>query len=194
MSATRGVRPGRRVTRAKVVDDVRQNVEALVDAADTGDLPGASRRLLVAAVDAFAERGYHATTTRDIAKRAGMSPAALYVHYRSKEELLFLVMRVGHEQALLAVRHAVAPHGTPTDRLQAYVRAFTYWHARQHTIGRVVQDELDALSPDHFEQIAGIRRATERVLRDVIADGVAEGTFSADDVPATALAILSLSI
>lgn len=33
--------------------------------------PEAARRLLVAAVDAFAERGYHATTTRDIAGRAG---------------------------------------------------------------------------------------------------------------------------
>lgn len=32
--------------------------------------PDAARRLLVAAVEAFAERGYHATTTRDIAGRA----------------------------------------------------------------------------------------------------------------------------
>lgn len=32
--------------------------------------PEAARRLLVAAVEAFAERGYHATTTRDIAGRA----------------------------------------------------------------------------------------------------------------------------
>ncbi|MGW3416419.1 helix-turn-helix domain-containing protein, partial [Streptomyces sp. NPDC000888] len=49
--------------------------------------PDAARRLLVAAVEAFAERGYHATTTRDIAGRAGMSPAALYIHYKTKEEL-----------------------------------------------------------------------------------------------------------
>src|SRR4051794_6434574 len=99
MSATRSSTPGRRAGRAKArpVEDVRQNVEALLDAADTGDLPGASRRLLMGAVDAFAERGYHATTTRDIASRAGMSPAALYVHYRSKEELLFQLIRIGHQ-------------------------------------------------------------------------------------------------
>jgi AcrR family transcriptional regulator len=46
--------------------------------------PEAARKLLVAAVEAFAERGYHATTTRDIAGRAGMSPAALYIHYKTK--------------------------------------------------------------------------------------------------------------
>ena len=58
--------------------------------------PDAARRLLVAAVEAFAERGYHATTTRDIAGRAGMSPAALYIHYKTKEELLHRISRIGH--------------------------------------------------------------------------------------------------
>nr|MDT0526602.1 helix-turn-helix domain-containing protein [Streptomyces sp. DSM 41633] len=55
--------------------------------------PEAARRLLVAAVDSFAERGYHATTTRDIAGRAGMSPAALYIHYKTKEELLHRISK-----------------------------------------------------------------------------------------------------
>src|SRR5919109_2003429 len=62
--------------------------------------PEAARRLLVAAVEAFAERGYHATTTRDIAGRAGMSPAALYIHYKTKEELLFQISKVGHERSV----------------------------------------------------------------------------------------------
>ncbi|SCE24280.1 transcriptional regulator, TetR family, partial [Streptomyces sp. Termitarium-T10T-6] len=55
--------------------------------------PEAARRLLVAAVDAFAERGYHATTTRDIAGRAGMSPAALYIHFKTKQELLHRISK-----------------------------------------------------------------------------------------------------
>ena len=51
----------------------------------------ARTRLARAAVDAFATKGFHGTTTRDISIAAGMSPAALYVHHRSKEELLFLI-------------------------------------------------------------------------------------------------------
>ncbi|WP_342215837.1 TetR family transcriptional regulator [Nocardia cyriacigeorgica] len=42
-------------------------------------------RLLEAAAAAFADKGFNATTTRDIAAAAGMSPAAVYVHHRSKE-------------------------------------------------------------------------------------------------------------
>lgn len=40
-----------------------------------------------AAADAFAAKGFHATTTRDIAGRAGLSPAGVYVHFASKEDL-----------------------------------------------------------------------------------------------------------
>ena len=44
-------------------------------------------RLVEAAIAAFAEKGFHGTTTRDIAAAAGMTPAALYVHHRSSEDL-----------------------------------------------------------------------------------------------------------
>lgn len=59
-------------------------------------------------MEAFAERGYHATTTRDIAGRAGMSPAALYIHYKTKEELLHRISRIGHDRALGILRTAAA--------------------------------------------------------------------------------------
>jgi tetracycline repressor-like protein len=45
-----------------------------------GVRPEAARRLLISALDLFARQGLHGTTTRDIAARAGMSPAALFVH------------------------------------------------------------------------------------------------------------------
>ncbi|MDN5853142.1 MAG: TetR/AcrR family transcriptional regulator, partial [Actinomycetia bacterium] len=69
-------------------------------------------RLIDAAVEAFAERGFHATTTRDIAARAGMSPAALYVHHASKEDVLYEVSRLGHAGALDVVRNAVEATGS----------------------------------------------------------------------------------
>ena len=40
-------------------------------------------RLMRAAAQAFAEKGFHATTTRDIASGAGLSPAGVYVHFAS---------------------------------------------------------------------------------------------------------------
>src|SRR5213592_4097070 len=111
--------------------------------------PEAARRLLVAAVDAFAERGYHATTTRDIAGRAGMSPAALYIHYKTKEELLYRISGIGHEKALRIMGAAAEAGGSATARLADAVRTFARWHAEHHTTARVIQYELQALSTEH---------------------------------------------
>ncbi|MEL5954941.1 TetR/AcrR family transcriptional regulator [Streptomyces sp. CLV115] len=154
--------------------------------------PEAARRLLVAAVDAFAERGYHATTTRDIAGRAGMSPAALYIHYKTKEELLHRISRIGHDRALFVLEAAADGGGTAAERLAEAVRSFVRWHAEQHTTARVVQYELDALGVEHRTEIVELRRRSDAVVRRIIGEGVQAGEFDVPDVPGTTLAVLSL--
>ncbi|MFI8006782.1 TetR/AcrR family transcriptional regulator [Streptomyces sp. NPDC086010] len=156
--------------------------------------PEAARRLLVAAVEAFAERGYHATTTRDIAGRAGMSPAALYIHYKTKEELLHRISRIGHDRALLLLETAAGSGGTASERLADAVRSFVSWHAERHTTARVVQYELEALAEEHRTEIVALRRRTDAVVRGIIGEGVAAGEFDVPDVPGTTLAVLSLCI
>ncbi|MEV3957983.1 TetR/AcrR family transcriptional regulator [Streptomyces albogriseolus] len=156
--------------------------------------PDAARRLLLAAVEAFAERGYHATTTRDIAGRAGMSPAALYIHYKTKEELLHRISRIGHEKALDILRTASRGEGTATERLADAVSSFVRWHARGRTTARVVQYELDSLGPGARAEIVGLRRQVDAEVRGIIEDGVRSGEFDVPDVPGTTLAVLSLCI
>ncbi|MEU7379330.1 MULTISPECIES: TetR/AcrR family transcriptional regulator [unclassified Streptomyces] len=156
--------------------------------------PDAARRLLVAAVEAFAERGYHATTTRDIAGRAGMSPAALYIHYRTKEELLHRISRIGHEKALEILRAAARREGDATERLADAVSSFVRWHAGGRTTARVVQYELDSLGPDARAEILALRRQVDAEVRGIIEDGVASGEFDVLDVRGTTLAVLSLCI
>jgi AcrR family transcriptional regulator len=156
--------------------------------------PEAARKLLVAAVDAFAERGYHATTTRDIASRAGMSPAALYIHYKTKEELLHRISRIGHDKALEILTAAAETEGTPSERLAEAVRSFVRWHAGKHATARVVQYELDALAPDHRTEILELRRRSDAVIRDILREGVEAGEFEVPDVPGTTVAVLSLCI
>ncbi|WP_369245464.1 TetR/AcrR family transcriptional regulator [Streptomyces sp. R41] len=156
--------------------------------------PDAARRLLVAAVEAFAERGYHATTTRDIAGRAGMSPAALYIHYKTKEELLHRISRIGHEKALDILRTAAQGEGGATERLADAVSSFVRWHAGGRTTARVVQYELDSLGPDARAEIIALRRQVDAEVRGIIEEGVAAGDFDVPDIPGTTLAILSLCI
>ena len=151
-------------------------------------------RLIEAAVEAFAERGFHGTSTRDIAAAAGLSPAAVYVHYRSKTELLDEISVAGHRRALALIQDAVATHSAPRDQLTAVVHDFAVHHATAHAAGRVVNYELAALSPDQAPAIHDLRRQINHELRALVEAGVADGSFDCPQPRIAATALLSLGI
>ncbi|MDH6109686.1 AcrR family transcriptional regulator [Kitasatospora sp. MAP12-15] len=160
----------------------------------SGERPEAARRLLLAAVESFATRGFHATTTRDIATAAGMSPAALYIHYPSKAALLAEISRQGHAATLALVEEAAAHSDDPLCRMRRLVEEFTAWHARGHTVGRIVNYELRALPAEDFEVVAELRRRIEDTVKKVIEDGVAAGVFNTPEPRTAARAVTSLGI
>ncbi|GAA1073499.1 TetR family transcriptional regulator [Tsukamurella spumae] len=151
-------------------------------------------RLLAAAAAAFAERGFHGTTTRDIAAAAGMSPAAVYVHYKSKEQLLHHLSKFGHQRIIDAIDAVDDAADSPADRLARAVRAFAGHHATAHTSVRVVNYELDALTPEHRSEIGALRREITRRMRAIVDAGVADGSFDTPDPRMATIAVLSSGI
>ncbi|MER7752506.1 TetR/AcrR family transcriptional regulator [Kitasatospora sp. NPDC097643] len=156
--------------------------------------PEAAYRLLQAAVESFAERGFHATTTRDIATAAGMSPAALYIHYQSKAALLAEISQAGHAATLTLVRAAAGGPEEPAERMRRLVEEFTAWHARARMVGRVVNYELHALPEDAYAVVAALRLDIEREVSALIEAGVAAGVFQVSEVRTAARAVTSLGI
>ncbi|GCD88142.1 TetR/AcrR family transcriptional regulator [Nocardioides sp. LS1] len=166
----------------------------MIEPTDVSRADNSRARLLEAAVAAFADKGFHGTTTRDIATAAGMSPAALYVHHRSKEELLFLISKDGHEDTLRLVRSAISTSDDPVEQLRRVIHDFAVHHARGHTSARIVNYELAALSPEHLAEISGIRHAIEDEMRRLVGRGVSAGVFDSPDPRIAAGALLSLGI
>jgi AcrR family transcriptional regulator len=176
------------------VPSTRVSRVSLVTPAGDEAPPEAALRLMEAAAAAFAEKGFHATTTRDIASRAGLSPAGVYVHFASKEDLLFQISRKGHLVARDILVHAAAASDTPTDAIRRIATVFSTWHAEHYTVARIVQYEFPHLTHEHREVVLGLRKEIDRVVRDVLDEGVASGEFDVRDVPGTALAILSMAV
>lgn len=154
----------------------------------------AANRLLVAARDAFAANGYKGTTTRDIAAGAGMSPAAMYIHYASKQEMLFRLSVLGHNACYASLSAAVDKGAPPRKKLRAAVYDFTVWHARHHVISRTIQYELLYLEPENLAPVAEVRKKIHGLVERIVRDGVRSGDFAVADVPMTTLAILSMVI
>ena len=153
------------------------------------------RRLLEAATAAFAAKGFHGTTTRDIATGAGVTPGAVYVHHRSKEELLFQISRHGHEATLDLLRSTLeqAPDD-PVAQLRALMFEFARWEAVHHTTARIVNYELQALSPEHLAEVMALRQDLRLLVRDLVERGQAAGVFTVSDAGLAVVTLISLCI
>jgi len=167
--------------------------------AATGVFPDAdkdtSQRLLASALEQFATKGFHAATTRAVGEGAGMSPAGVYVHFKSKTDLLFEITRTGHRSCLDAVERALADApDDPVERVRRFIEAFAQWHAEHVMLARVSQYELHALPPRQLKQIVTLRREFDVHLRRELKRGVEARVFEIDDMPGTASAALSLCI
>lgn len=88
---------------------------------ERGDV--ARRRIVEVALELIADHGFAATTTREIAERLGFTKAALYYHFRSKEDLLAAMVAPAVDDLTALVATAATP-STPADRrrlLEGYV-------------------------------------------------------------------------
>lgn len=159
-----------------------------------GDLVPAARAILLSALDSFAARGFHATTLRHIAGGSGLSTAALYVHFRSKDDVLAAISRRGHRAALDLVEAAAAL--APAEHaFRTMVYVFGRWHAEQRTLARVVQYELDALPAEDRAAVEALRRETGRAARRAVAAALGPGAApDGPEVRGLATAVLSLGI
>lgn len=110
------------------------------------------QRLLRAAADVFAKRGYDGTRVADIAAAAGVSNGAMYAHFGSKAELLVGALRA-HARRLLADLFAADPDRSVTDLLLAMGR---WLPRRRDARGYLIVEALVAARRD--EDVARLMR------------------------------------
>ena len=74
------------------------------------EAPGSTKaRILAAAEEVFAARGFLGASTREIAARAGVNISSLHYHWESKETLYFAVFRNIYDRIVDLLRHTIAP-------------------------------------------------------------------------------------
>ena len=152
------------------------------------------RRMLGAAVESFAKKGFHASTTRDIAAKAKLSPAAVYMHFSAKEQLLYAIAVIVAEWVLEELEKATQGEGTAAERLHRLVRTHVACHASMHTAVHVANFEFQALETTQRRKVIRIRDATEQVIFDCLKDGAARGEFRSDELRLLTITVLSLGV
>ncbi|WP_165950222.1 TetR/AcrR family transcriptional regulator [Actinomadura sp. GC306] len=134
--------------------------------------------ILRAAIAVMAENGYHGTSVRDIAVRAGLSPGALYYHFESKQALLATIMERGIEELLRRTRAALAEAGDdPAAALRAIVRTHVLFHLEDQRGTMLGTSELRALEEPVRTRHLDKRHQQQRLFDDVVVEGTERGAF-----------------
>jgi AcrR family transcriptional regulator len=136
------------------------------------------QRLAAAAVELFYRQGALSTSVRQITEACGLTPGALYNHFDSKEQLLYVVIRDIHlrlESVLTAARAAVA--GDPVAELSAVVKVYVARHSDHRETARVANREFALLTGERYDEVVAIRRRLRDGVVDVLLDGQRKQVF-----------------
>lgn len=154
--------------------------------------PATDERILDAAVRLFYEKGYHATTMREIAGAIGIKAGSLYNHYASKADVLLRIAHGTMQELLEGGQLAIERGATPRERLRELIKFHTVYHATYRFQARVTDDQLDALDAERRQNVQAVRDAYGRLFRDLLTEGRNAHGWVVADVPVTAFGIIGM--
>ena len=132
--------------------------------------------LLREAAASFNRRGYHGTSLAEIAKKLGVTKAALYTYVPSKEELLYYCHDSAMDTAIESLKNARLSGGSGLQMLSATLLNYLKMMLGQEG-GYVVLLEENAMKPAHVRAIVKKRDLFEQGLRDFVTAGIADGSI-----------------
>lgn len=139
----------------------------------------------------FAEKGFDQTSLNDIARSVGVSKAAVY-HYFPSKNALYEEIIVGLLDGLHDfVRDSIGEIEPAEERLARFMRAHATYFERNYTAFATLLHGVGGVGPKGGREIE-VRDRFEASLRRLLADGVASGRFRISEVPIAAKGILSM--
>ena len=130
--------------------------------------------LLASAAALIAEKGFEATSMRDVSRATGVSLAGLYHYASSKEELLYQIQYRTFASLLAAQKDVAARPGTPEQRLRRLVVGHLAFFASHPNELKVCTYELESLNGKRFRTTEELRRQYYRIMARALAELMGE--------------------
>ena len=141
----------------------------------------------------FFAHGYHGVSIRDIVQACGLSNAALYYHFGSKQKLYVEVIRGFVASVVQPVQEAEAGSGSSRERLSRMVLAFARLSSESQSELHMLLRDLTECEGEEIQQL--IPELIEQILAPfaaVLEDGIAAGEIRPVDVHRVSLLLLGM--
>ena len=144
--------------------------------------------VLRTAAQVFNEKGYLASTLDEVAERLSVTKPTLYYYVKNKEEILFECVRIGLTMLQDAIHEVGASGGSAIDKLTAAMRKYTEIVTMDFGMC-VIRVGEDPLSPNSQVKLRRIKAAIDLEFRELIIQGIAEGSIQPCDPKVAAFTI-----
>ena len=133
------------------------------------------KQIIQSAIILFQEKGFHRTTTREIAKESGFSIGTLYEYVRTKEDVLFLVYEAINDRVYNHLETSLKLEEPSLDNL--YIAIGSYYRLIDTMQEEVVilYQEVKSLDPYSRESILEKERQMVGILRDALLSCMPKG-------------------
>ena len=138
------------------------------------------------------QHGYEALTLRELAADVGILSGSLYNHIKTKQDLLFTLVRDHMTDLLVNLDLALAGRDDPADALAAFVRLHVTYHMERRYEVYIANSELRSLEPANRAAIVAMRQAYEVRLIEILDRGVASARFDVADTRVGAFALIAM--
>jgi AcrR family transcriptional regulator len=118
----------------------------------------------------FAEKGFHSTSMRDIARETKVSLAGLYYYCKSKDELLFLIQDNCFGRVLERLEARLRETNDPVERFRLVVENHLSFFAANMAEMKVLSHEAESLAGEMYEKVSGKKQQYTRAVRRILSE------------------------
>ena len=150
------------------------------------------KAIRAAAVRVIAKHGFQAASLREIARAVGIQAPSLYNYIKSKEKLLYDLLKEPLQAMVAEYRARTASITDPVERLEIFTQVHLNFHLNSRLEVFIGNMELRSLTPAHYRTITGLREEYAQLLQSIIEDGVKAGVFTASEPRVVTLVMLGM--
>lgn len=125
---------------------------------------------------AFGRNGFHNTSLEEIAKRLNVTKPALYYYVKNKHELLYECQMAALDLGEEAIGYGQSNGRSGADKLDLFLRRYITLLTSELGASAVLS-EFTALLPEDAARVRTRRVRIDRILRDMVAEGIADGSL-----------------
>lgn len=138
-------------------------------------------QIVEAAVHLFINKGFHKTTTREIARASGFSIGTLYEYIESKEDVLYLVCDAIHAEVESRLREAITFNGTGLKIMKLALKSFFRVMDQMSDRVLLIYQETKSLPKEALRYVLGREEQISEIFSEILRKGIEDGSIQLEE-------------